>query len=193
LVGQALELSDTPTEGQLTPNALVIPKLQTVGEGELELQSLDLGQCGRLLGFENIRLTKAWPYRTFCSVTRARAPMSARDDRPEDLTMIQLSERAVSKVKELLTTDNKTGYGLRVAVQGGGCSGFQYGLTFDNEEKPNDNVLEIDGLKVYVDAMSGMYLDGVKIDYIESLEGSGFKIENPNASGSCGCGQSFQA
>ena len=72
---------------------------------------------------------------------------------------------------------------MRVAVQGGGCSGFQYGLTFDNEEKPNDNVLDIDGLKVYVDAMSGMYLDGVKIDYIESLEGSGFKIENPNASG----------
>ena len=107
--------------------------------------------------------------------------------------MIQLSERAVSKVKELLTTDNKTGYGLCVAVQGGGCSGFQYGLTFDNAEKPNDNVLEIDGLKIYVDAMSGMYLDGVKIDYIESLEGSGFKIENPNASGSCGCGQSFQA
>jgi iron-sulfur cluster assembly accessory protein len=107
--------------------------------------------------------------------------------------MIQLSERAVSKVKELLTTESKAGYGLRVAVQGGGCSGFQYGLTFDNEEKPNDNVLDIDGLKVYVDAMSGMYLDGVKIDYIESLEGSGFKIENPNASGSCGCGQSFQA
>jgi iron-sulfur cluster assembly accessory protein len=107
--------------------------------------------------------------------------------------MIQLSERAVSKVKELLTTDNKVGYGLRVAVQGGGCSGFQYGLTFDNQEKPNDNVLDIDGLKVYVDAMSGMYLDGVRIDYIESLEGSGFKIENPNASGSCGCGQSFQA
>ena len=107
--------------------------------------------------------------------------------------MIQLSERAVSKVKELLTTDNKNGYGLRVAVQGGGCSGFQYGLTFDNEQKPNDNVLDFDGLKVYVDPMSGMYLEGVKIDYIESLEGSGFKIENPNATGSCGCGQSFQA
>lgn len=107
--------------------------------------------------------------------------------------MIQLSERAVSKVKELLMTDNKNGYGLRVAVQGGGCSGFQYGLTFDNEQKPNDNVLDFDGLKVYVDPMSGMYLEGVKIDYIESLEGSGFKIENPNATGSCGCGQSFQA
>jgi iron-sulfur cluster assembly accessory protein len=108
-------------------------------------------------------------------------------------TMIQLSERAVNKVKELLVTEDKTGYGLRVAVRGGGCSGFQYGLTFDNEERANDNVLEIGGLKVYVDAMSGMYLEGVKIDYIETLEGSGFKIENPNATGSCGCGQSFQA
>ena len=107
--------------------------------------------------------------------------------------MIQLSDRAVSKVKELLTTDNKTGYGLRVAVRGGGCSGFQYALNFDNQESPNDNVLEFDGLKVYVDAMSGMYLEGVKIDYIESLEGSGFKIENPQATGSCGCGHSFQA
>jgi len=107
--------------------------------------------------------------------------------------MIQLSERAVGKVKELLTSDNKTGYGLRVAIHGGGCSGFQYGLTFENQERPNDNVLDFGGLKVYVDAMSGMYLEGVKIDYVESLEGSGFKIENPNASGTCGCGHSFQA
>jgi iron-sulfur cluster assembly accessory protein len=109
------------------------------------------------------------------------------------MTMIQLSERAVGKVKELLTSDNKTGYGLRVAIHGGGCSGFQYGLTFENQERPNDNVLDFGGLKVYVDAMSGMYLEGVKIDYVESLEGSGFKIENPNASGTCGCGHSFQA
>jgi iron-sulfur cluster assembly accessory protein len=123
----------------------------------------------------------------------AALPYLLRRTNLEEPTMIQLSERAVSKVKELLTTDKKSGYGLRVAVQGGGCSGFQYGLTFDNQEKPNDNVLEFDGLKVYVDAMSGMYLDGVKIDYIESLEGSGFKIENPNATGSCGCGHSFQA
>ena len=111
----------------------------------------------------------------------------------EGLRMLQLTEKAVDKVKELLTAEKKDGYGLRVAIQGGGCSGFQYGLTFDNEERPNDQVIEANGLKVYVDAMSGMYLEGVKIDYIESLEGSGFKIDNPKATGSCGCGHSFQA
>lgn len=107
--------------------------------------------------------------------------------------MIQMSERAVSKVKELLVSENKTEHGLRVAVQGGGCSGFQYGLTFESELRPNDQVLEMNGLKIYVDAMSGMYLEGVKIDYIDSLEGSGFKIENPSSTGSCGCGHSFSA
>ncbi len=107
--------------------------------------------------------------------------------------MLQLTDRAVSKVKELLAAESKDGYGLRVAIQGGGCSGFQYGLTFENTERDNDNVMELGGLKVYVDAMSGMYLDGVQIDYIETLEGSGFKIENPNATGTCGCGHSFTA
>lgn len=106
--------------------------------------------------------------------------------------MIQVTDKAVSKVKELLQAENREGYGLRVAVQGGGCSGFQYGLTFENTQKPNDQVLEFGGLKVYVDHMSGMYLDGASIDYIDSLEGSGFKIENPNATGTCGCGHSFQ-
>jgi iron-sulfur cluster assembly accessory protein len=105
--------------------------------------------------------------------------------------MIQITDAAVSKVKELLAAEEKDGYGLRVAIHGGGCSGFQYGLTFDNTERPNDQVLDFDGLRVYVDAMSGMYLQGTQIDYIESLEGTGFKIENPNTSGSCGCGHSF--
>ena len=107
--------------------------------------------------------------------------------------MIQMTEKAVGKVKELLSAEDKAGFGLRVAIHGGGCSGFQYGLTFENAEKPNDQILEFGGLKVYVDAMSGMYLDGVKIDYVDSLDGSGFKIDNPNASGTCGCGHSFQA
>jgi iron-sulfur cluster assembly accessory protein len=105
--------------------------------------------------------------------------------------MIQLTDRAVSKVKQLLSAEDKTGYGLRVAVQGGGCSGFQYGLTWEKEARDNDQTLEVSGLKVFVDHLSVMYLDGVRIDYIDGLTESGFKIENPNASGSCGCGHSF--
>jgi len=107
--------------------------------------------------------------------------------------MLQLTDKAVTKVKQLLEKESKDGYGLRVAVKGGGCSGFTYALNFENEQRPNDQVLEFGGLRVYVDAMSGLYLDGVNIDYVESLEGSGFKIENPNSSGTCGCGHSFSA
>jgi iron-sulfur cluster assembly accessory protein len=105
--------------------------------------------------------------------------------------MLRITDKAVEKVKTLLNDENKEGYGLRVAVQGGGCSGFQYGLTWENEQKPNDNVMEFDGLKVYVDALSAMYLDEVSIDYVDSLSGSGFKIDNPKSTGSCGCGSSF--
>jgi iron-sulfur cluster assembly protein len=105
--------------------------------------------------------------------------------------MVQLTPQAVSKVKELLAAEQKEGFGLRVAIQGGGCSGFTYGLTFENTQRPTDEVVEVDGLKVYVDAMSQMYLNGVKIDYLETLQGAGFKIDNPNSSGSCGCGSSF--
>ncbi len=105
--------------------------------------------------------------------------------------MLQISERAIAKVKQLLAAENKDGYGLRVAVQGGGCSGFQYGLTWENEQRDNDQKLDYDGLPVYVDAMSGMYLSDVSIDYVDGLDGSGFKIENPKATGTCGCGSSF--
>lgn len=105
--------------------------------------------------------------------------------------MLQLTDKAVVKVKQLMAAENKAGFALRVAVQGGGCSGFQYGLSFESAQKPNDQLLEFDGLKVFVDAMSNLYLQSVKIDYVDSLAGSGFKIENPNASGSCGCGSSF--
>ena len=105
--------------------------------------------------------------------------------------MLKVTEQAVDKVKQLMVKEDKEGYGLRVAVQGGGCSGFQYGLSYEKEQKENDQVLEYGGLQVFVDAMSMMYLDDVTIDYVDSLSGAGFKIENPKATGSCGCGASF--
>jgi iron-sulfur cluster assembly accessory protein len=105
--------------------------------------------------------------------------------------MLQLTDTATNKVKEIMTQQNPAPTALRVAVVGGGCSGFSYHMAFDNQENPADNVYQFDGVKVLVDQMSEMYLDGVQIDYIETLEGAGFKFNNPNVKSTCGCGSSF--
>ncbi|MCL6481354.1 MAG: iron-sulfur cluster insertion protein ErpA [Firmicutes bacterium] len=105
--------------------------------------------------------------------------------------MIHLTPVAVAKVKEIMDQQNPRPAALRVAVVGGGCSGFQYHMAFDNNQNSTDNVVEVDGLKVLVDQMSLMYLNGVEIDYIETLEGAGFKFNNPNVKSTCGCGSSF--
>jgi iron-sulfur cluster assembly accessory protein len=106
--------------------------------------------------------------------------------------MVQLTEVAAGKVKEIMAQQNPAPAALRVAVVGGGCSGFSYHMAFDNQENPSDNVYEFEGVKLLVDQMSEMYLDGVQIDYIETLEGAGFKFNNPNVKSTCGCGSSFQ-
>ena len=105
--------------------------------------------------------------------------------------MVQLTEIAASKVKEIMAQQNPAPSALRVAVVGGGCSGFSYHMAFDNQENSSDNVYQFDGVKLLVDQMSEMYLDGVQIDYIETLEGAGFKFNNPNVKSTCGCGSSF--
>jgi iron-sulfur cluster assembly accessory protein len=109
----------------------------------------------------------------------------------ETTKVITLTPTAVSKVKEIMAAQNPAPQGLRVAVVGGGCSGFQYHMAFESNSNGADNVLEFDGLKVFVDQMSGMYLNGVEIDYIETIEGAGFKFNNPNVRSTCGCGSSF--
>jgi len=106
--------------------------------------------------------------------------------------MVNLTPVAVEKVKEILTQQNPVPAGLRVAVVGGGCSGFSYHMAFESAaNENNDNIYEFGGLKVMVDQMSEMYLDGIQIDYVESIEGSGFKFNNPNVKSTCGCGSSF--
>ena len=104
---------------------------------------------------------------------------------------ISLTPNAVAKVKEIMTQQNPVPTGLRVGVVGGGCSGFSYSMQFDNAAGMMDKVFEFDGLKVYVDATSVMYLNGCIVDYVETLEGAGFKFENPNVKSTCGCGSSF--
>jgi iron-sulfur cluster assembly accessory protein len=105
---------------------------------------------------------------------------------------IILTEKAKDKVKEILLDQPETFAGLRIQVVGGGCSGFQYRMGFDkNFNDQNDSVFEFDGLKVIVDKASLLYMDGAEVDYIDGLHGAGFKFNNPNTTGSCGCGSSF--
>ena len=105
--------------------------------------------------------------------------------------MLHLTEAAISKAKQFIKAEGKDGYGLRIAVKGGGCSGFKYGLSLVASQKPDDQVLEFDGIQVFVDPTSSSYLQDVTIDFVDNLQGSGFTFNNPNSAGSCGCGESF--
>lgn len=105
--------------------------------------------------------------------------------------MVQLTETAVTKVREILDTQEPKPAGLRLAVVGGGCSGFSYSMAFENSPTMLDKTYNYNGLKVFIDQASLLYLDGAEVDYVETLEGSGFKFNNPNVKSTCGCGSSF--
>jgi iron-sulfur cluster assembly protein len=105
---------------------------------------------------------------------------------------IMLTKKAEDKVKEILAEQGEPFAGLRIQVVGGGCSGFSYRMGFDKSfSDQSDAIFEFDGLKVFVDRQSLLYMDGAEVDYIDGLHGSGFKFNNPNSTGSCGCGSSF--
>lgn len=105
--------------------------------------------------------------------------------------MIDVKPGAIAKIKDLLAEENNPDLKLRIFVQGGGCSGFSYGFTFDEIVNEDDFDLEFDGMHLLVDSMSSQYLQGAEVDYTEDLMGSEFKIKNPNAQTTCGCGSSF--
>lgn len=112
----------------------------------------------------------------------------------EEAVSISLTEGAVTKVKEIMGSQEPVPAGLRIGVVGGGCSGFSYSMMFEqdaNNEFSMDKVFQFGDLKVFVDQTSLLYLDNTEVDYIESLEGSGFKFSNPNVKSTCGCGSSF--
>lgn len=105
--------------------------------------------------------------------------------------MITITDNASSKVKELIAAEGNDELALRVAVRPGGCSGFSYEMFFDSDVAADDTIAEADGVKVLIDSASAPYLKGASLDYKDGLQGAGFAINNPNASRSCGCGQSF--
>ena len=104
--------------------------------------------------------------------------------------MVTLTGNAAKQIGTLQREQNAAGKPLRVYVEAGGCSGMEYGMAFD-DKKPDDEVVAMDGVEVVIDPMSGNFLKGSVIDYVDSLQGSGFKIQNPNVHSSCGCGKSF--
>lgn len=106
-------------------------------------------------------------------------------------SVINVSPVAASKIAELLAEENKQDSGLRVFVQGGGCSGFQYGLMIEESPGETDQVFESNGVKLYVDPISVRYIKGAEVDFVDNVAGGGFTIHNPNAVTTCGCGQSF--
>ena len=111
----------------------------------------------------------------------------------EPTQVLTLTEQAVRQVKTILTREKIEDHGLRVAVTSGGCSGYSYGLDFETQARPDDIVLTVDGVRIYVDPASAGYLNGTVIDYVRGLQESGFKFNNPNVKGTCGCGTSFSA
>jgi iron-sulfur cluster assembly accessory protein len=114
----------------------------------------------------------------------------ARDE--ADSSPISLTEKAIQMIKITRQQEGiEEEFGLRVAVRGGGCSGMEYALDFEREPRETDFVIDYEGLQVYVDAISARYLQGTQIDYVLGTTGAGFKFNNPNARGSCGCGSSF--
>jgi iron-sulfur cluster assembly accessory protein len=117
-----------------------------------------------------------------------------RSDSPSEApTLVTLTPKAIEMVKAAIEQEGLKDHGIRVGVVGGGCSGFQYSMDFENAARDGDVVVEQDGLRLFVDPMSSMYLVGVTVDYIQGLQGAGFKFNNPNAKNTCGCGSSFSA
>jgi len=106
-------------------------------------------------------------------------------------TPVRLTDSAVNKVREIMATQDPLPAGLRIGVVGGGCSGFQYSMSFENQSGMMDKVFDFNGLKVFVDSTSLMYLSGCIVDYVETLEAAGFKFDNPAVKSTCGCGSSF--
>ncbi len=104
--------------------------------------------------------------------------------------LVVITDTAVEKINELIAQEENDDYALRFQVVGGGCAGFQYNLAFDDNFADDDEIVDIRGIKVVVDALSARYVEGATVDYVETEMGAGFKVENPNVTSTCGCGSS---
>lgn len=123
--------------------------------------------------------------------TTTAAPNQETSQETAKKPPLTLTPQAAAKVREIMATQDPIPAGLRIGVVGGGCSGFQYSMAFENQGGMMDKIFNFEDLKVFIDATSLMYLNGCTVDYVESLEGAGFKFDNPQVKSTCGCGSSF--
>lgn len=121
-----------------------------------------------------------------------RIELNVLNEEEVEAPALVLTSGAAAKIKSILAERNLPEHGLRVFVSGGGCSGMQYGMAIEGNPREFDTTVELDGVKVYVDPTSMMYLGGATVDYVDNLMGGGFRIDNPNAVSTCGCGHSFR-
>ena len=123
--------------------------------------------------------------------TQTQTPSA--ETQPPMPVIVTFTDKAIEAFKEARVRENLANHGVRVSVVGGGCSGYQYGLDFEENAQYGDLVLDVSGVKVFVDPMSAPYLKGTMVDYVVGFQGAGFKFSNPNAVKTCGCGSSFSA
>ena len=177
LISLDMTVGDIITKYPNTIEILTKHGVHCVGCGAKNFETLGQGLMGH--GFSDEHINEML-------IELNNSVTALKTDVPLDVT-----DKAVEKLKELLANNDKQGYGLRVVVQAGGCAGFSYGFDYENTSQDGDVVIEKDGVKFYCDKSSYEHLKGSRIDYVDSLQGAGFRISNPNATSHCGCGKSF--
>ncbi len=179
-IGSILE--NYPDKAMKLSEIMAAAGLHCVGCGAATFETLEQGVIGH--GFDENVLNKL--------VEDLNSVFDKNEDiEISDEEVITLDKSAVDKIKEIRKSENKEGFGLRVTVLAGGCAGYSYALDLKEGPEEDDMILEEEGIKIFIDKDSAKVLKGTKIKYVESLEESGFKFENPNISSSCGCGKSF--
>lgn len=175
-------LKNYPDKAMRLSEIMMTAGLHCVGCGASTFETLEQGV--KVHGFNDKQLNKL--------VDDLNAVLKEKDVKSKESDVhLKLSDSALKKVKEIMKKEGKENYGLRVAVLAGGCAGYSYDLSIQEKPKESDVVFEQEDVKIFVDKASVSMLEDVVINYIDTLEESGFKFENPNATGGCGCGKSF--
>lgn len=182
-----MTIGDLASKYPEAADVLMSEGIQCVGCGAANYETVEEGLSGH--GKDAEYITEVLVKMNEAVENAADAPQAEKIDVKN--AKFTLQDSAIKKLKEIMKAENKEDHGLRIEVVPGGCSGYKYGLDFDHQKRPDDVVFTQEGVSIYMDPESVSMLDGGSVEYVESLQGAGFKINNPSATGGCGCGKSF--